>query len=78
MKIKKLIATLLAGAALITCVACGEKTVNLDEKVTLKYIMSGPGMQEDSNKVWEEFNKKLHEKLISEFLFLVYKFTHEA
>ena len=63
MKIKKLVALFLSGMILVACTACGEKVVNLDEKVTLKYVLPGPGMQKDSAMVWEEFNNKLHEKL---------------
>ncbi len=52
-------------AALIAVSAaggCAEKVKN-DEKTVLKYVMPGPGMQEDSEKVWTEWNKKLQEKL---------------
>ena len=52
-----MLATLLSG--------CGgeKKTETKEEMVTLRYVMAGPGMQEDSEKVWKAFNDKLHEKL---------------
>ncbi len=33
------------------------------ENVELKYVMMGPGMQDDDNLVWEKFNEKLSEKV---------------
>ncbi len=31
-----------------------------DEKITLHWIMVGPGKQQDADKVWSAFNEKLH------------------
>ena len=64
MKGKRIIAAALVCAAFAGAMAgCagGEKTA--DDKVKLKYVMPGPGTQEDSSRVWAEWNKKLQEKL---------------
>jgi len=64
MKIKRIFAGVLAGAMCLTLFAgCKKNEVVVGEQVTLKYVMAGPGMQEDAPIVWEAFNKKLHEKL---------------
>lgn len=39
------------------------KQVEAPKQVNLKWVLGGPGKQQDSDKVWEEFNKKLQEKL---------------
>ena len=31
----------------------------MDEEVTLKWVMPGPGKQKDADDVWNEFNKQL-------------------
>ena len=56
-----LIATMLAASL----VGCGgdKKTETKEEMVTLRYVMAGPGVQEDSERVWKIFNDKLQEKL---------------
>jgi len=63
MNVKKFLTGVLAfaiTASLISGCGGGEH----DKKnVTLRYIMAGPGMQEDSREVWSAFNDKLHEKL---------------
>ena len=63
MKTKKIIAAILAmstaGILISGCTGGDEQQGN----VKLKYIMPGPGIQENSKAVWEEFNKKLGEKL---------------
>ena len=46
--------------------ACGDKKTsadNPDEQVTLKWVTTGPGKLEDSDRVWAEFNKKLQNYL---------------
>lgn len=53
-------------AAVMTAAATGctkKETSKEDKEVNLKYIMIGVGKQEDSDKVWAEFNKKIQEKL---------------
>lgn len=64
MKFKKLAAWFLSVLTLISCTACGGGVSKVsNEKVTIKYVMAGPGKQADSTRVWEAFNKKLQEKL---------------
>ena len=65
MKLKRTIASLSALALLVGGVTGCKKAeeTGAGEPVTLKYVMPGPGMQEDSQKVWAAFNEKLHEKL---------------
>ena len=63
MKKTKLISGLLALAMLAGfCAGCttGSKK---NEQVTLKYVMPGPGLQENAKEVWAAFNEKLHEKM---------------
>lgn len=65
MKMKRTLAALSA-LTLIVSGAAGCKKNNGaggGEQVKLKYLMPGPGMQEDSQKVWKVFNEKLQEKL---------------
>lgn len=63
MKIKKILAIVLAAAAAATAfTGCGNSG-NGGGKTVLKYIMPGPGKQQDSDKVWAAWNKKLQEKL---------------
>lgn len=47
----------LAGTALCSCTQGEQKSNN--EEVVLNWIMPGPGVQQDSELVWEEFNKQL-------------------
>lgn len=64
MKIKKgfaLVGVLVMLMAVFS--GCRTASTSSSEKIILKYVMAGPGMQEDSEKVWEVFNKKLQEKL---------------
>ena len=65
MKLKRTLAILSALTLLVGSVTGCKKAqeTGSDEQVTLKYVMPGPGMQEDSQKVWAAFNEKLHEKL---------------
>jgi len=59
---KKIVLLLLSASMLISVCGCQTtKTGNQEGKVALKWIMPGPGEQEDSQKVWIEFNKKLKE-----------------
>jgi len=47
---------------MISAASCNRPGVTSNEKgemVTLKWLMPGPGEQQDSDMVWEEFNKKL-------------------
>lgn len=60
-KTKIMSAVLAAVLAAASLTGCGTKKEN--ENVVLKYIMPGPGTQEDSQEVWAAFNDKLHEKL---------------
>ncbi len=64
MKIKRVLALICAASLAVGALSsCGEKKTGGDEKVVLKYLMAGPGMQNDSEKVWNAFNEKLQEKL---------------
>lgn len=63
MKVKKLLALTLCTASVLACASCGSTTTSSGETATLKYMMPGPGKQADSDRVWEAFNEKLHEKL---------------
>lgn len=60
---KMFIALIMTGLMVISSVGCGKQSASTqqDNKVTLRYIMAGPGKQLDSEKVWNEFNKKLKE-----------------
>jgi len=42
---------------------CSDNQSQSKDIVELKYVMMGPGIQEDSEMVWEAFNKKLNEKV---------------
>lgn len=58
----------LATASVLALSGCGGggssvKTDNADEKVELKWILGGPGVQKDSDEVWQVFNEKLPEYL---------------
>lgn len=64
MKLRKVISLLLAatiGATMIS--GCGSKKESDSGSVTLKWIMAGQGMQQDSQKVWDLFNEKLQEHM---------------
>lgn len=64
MEKKRILTGVLAAALCVSAFAgCSGKKESSDDKVVLKYVMPGPGMQEDSQKVWAEWNKKLQEKL---------------
>ena len=59
---KKGIAFALAGLLALGLAGCGQKPAdNADagKPVTLRWTMPGPGEQQDSAMVWEEFNKQL-------------------
>ncbi len=62
-KLFKLVAIATAISCIGTFSGCGNKTADGEKNAELKYIMTGPGMQNDSNEVWEEFNKQLAEKI---------------
>ena len=55
------------GLAIIMCAGllsgCGTEKKGSGETVTLKWVMAGPGEQQDSQLVWNEFNQKLKEFL---------------
>ena len=65
---KKIISLLLAVAMMISLVACGGNgagdanliETDLSNPITLKWVMPGPGVQADSEKVWAYFNEELH------------------
>lgn len=65
----KKLRNVMAGAAAlaITATALGgcsnKQTGDSNETVELKYVMSGPGMQNDCEEVWAAFNEKLAEKV---------------
>lgn len=61
-KLAIILAAVLAAGAVSGCTA-KRKESESDDNVVLKYVMPGPGIQRDAERVWEEFNKKLHEKL---------------
>ena len=64
MKLVKQIALALTVIMSVAATGCATKqTSKEDKEVNLKYIMVGVGKQEDSDKVWAEFNKKLQEKI---------------
>jgi len=64
MKLKRTLAILSALTLLVGGITgCKKNEAGDGEHVTLKYLMPGPGIQEDSQKVWAAFNEKLHEKL---------------
>ena len=65
MKKKKILAAVLAGLMLTSGLAgCGEKKDSTDgEQVVLKWVMTGPGRQKDSEEVWAAVNAKLNEKI---------------
>ena len=65
MKMKRTLAALSALTLLVSGAAGCKKNNGAGggEQVKLKYLMPGPGMQEDSQKVWKVFNEKLQEKL---------------
>lgn len=59
---KLLVVLLVVCLATMTFSGCGKKTGDdPNEQVTLKWIFGGPGELEDSERVWEEFNKQLAE-----------------
>ena len=63
MKIKAIAQAVICIILVLSFSGCGVKQTSSNDKVTLKYVMIGPGKQEDSEKVWMEFNKKLQEQL---------------
>ena len=65
MKFKKVLSAALSAAMAVTMLtACGTNKKTADGgMVTLKYVMCAPGKQEDSDRVWAEWNKTLQEKL---------------
>ena len=59
---KKVLSLLAALTIAAGCVAgCSGTKENDGEVVTLTYVMAGPGLQQDSEKVWAAFNEKLNE-----------------
>lgn len=61
MKVKKMLSLFVAATIGITMISgCdNNEKENQTENVTLKWIMAGQGMQQDSQKVWDLFNEKL-------------------
>ncbi|MBP3359805.1 MAG: DUF3502 domain-containing protein [Clostridia bacterium] len=61
MKIKQVLSAAVAGCMLTAILSgCG---TNEEKSITLKYVMPGPGIQENSKEVWSVFNDELHERL---------------
>ncbi len=63
---RKLSLVLCVLMSIVMLSSCGSKEItkdNADEQVTLKWVFGGPGKLEDSDRVWEEFNKRLPEYL---------------
>ena len=60
---KKILALMLAVVMMLSFAACGNdvETVETDlsKPVTINWIMPGPGIQTDSEMVWEKFNEEL-------------------
>ena len=61
--LKKIGALVLAISMMAPIAGCGERKVSSDDKVTLKWVLAGPGNQRDSEEVWDLFNEKLAEVL---------------
>lgn len=61
--LKRIIALLMTVLMISMCVSCGEKQASTGDKVSIKWVMPGPGKQEDADKVMKAFNKKLQEYL---------------
>ncbi len=58
--LKKAGALILSAALITGFTGCGEKkSGDGGEKVKLKWVLGGPGMQRDSEEVWALFNEKL-------------------
>ena len=57
--VKRIIAATAAATMLLS--GCGTQPVQDtgDEQVTLKWMLLGPGEQQDSQKVWDKFNEEL-------------------
>lgn len=58
---KKKIAFILSICTVLCSTGCGDRQTgsNADGKTTLKWILSGPGLQKDSAEVWAKVNEKL-------------------
>ncbi len=56
-------ACLMLAALLTGCGNSGKKTADNGEYVELNWVFGGPGKLEDSDRVWEEFNKRLADYL---------------
>ena len=61
---KKLLALVLALVIMLSFAACGGSDANVTETdlskpITLNWIMPGPGLQSDSEMVWDKFNEEL-------------------
>ncbi len=65
MKTKKIILSLLTLSMVMASMAgCGTKKEEAEDgQIVLKWIMSGPGHQKDSDEVWAAVNEKIHETL---------------
>lgn len=65
MRTKKQLTLMLAAVMALTALGgCGTKKKEEEsETVRLKYIMPGPGKQQDSDKVWAKFNEELQKKI---------------
>lgn len=60
-KCMKIISLIMAAIMLFACCGCDKAEKTASDDITLKWIMPGPGKQEDYDKVMTEFNKKLQE-----------------
>lgn len=59
-KSKRILCGILAIAAVFSFTGCGDKKNAVSgEKVSLKWVMNGPGLQADSERVWASVNEKL-------------------
>lgn len=61
---KRLITLILAVVMIFSLSSCNNNadimTTDLSKPITLNWIMPGPGVQTDSEKVWSKFNEELH------------------
>ncbi len=61
---KKFLALMLVAVMMLSFAACGNNAetveTDLSKPITLNWIMPGPGIQTDSEMVWNKFNEELH------------------
>lgn len=63
MLLKRIVCALSAFFVAVSVIGCTDKKSAQSEDVVLKYIMVGPAGQEDQRMVFDEFNRKLQEKI---------------